>query len=183
MPRQHCPEQEVNGESLSWAELQKRAVDILRSGRGRGWPPSDREDVAVEAVIRTMGAIRKGQVDMQRFDGWFYTVVDHTAIDFWEKWSGPGWERVPVPIEDAVEPDDPRTNAEFAQVIAQIDVQKLLECPSLTEDERAVIEATYWYDLSSGEIAAILTKGMSDSSVRTLHRRALIKLRAHLRGA
>jgi RNA polymerase sigma factor (sigma-70 family) len=183
MPRQRCPEQEVSGGSLSWEELRKRAVDILRSGRGRGWPPSDREDVAQEAVAKTIVAIRKGQVDMQRFDGWFYTVVDNAAKDFWEKWSGRDGARVPVPLEEAVEPEDPRTDAEVAQLLAQIDVQKLLECPSLEAHERAVLEGTYWYDLSSDEIAAILGKGTSASLVRTWHRRALIKLRAHLRGA
>jgi RNA polymerase sigma factor (sigma-70 family) len=133
--------------------------------------------VAQEAVLKAIQAIRRGQVDMQRFNGWFYTVVDHTAIDFWEKWSKPV-----VPLEEADELEDARTNAEVEQIRAQIDVQKLLECPSLEAHERAVLEGTYWYDLSSGEIAAILGKGTS-TSVRTWHRRALIKLRAHLRGA
>jgi RNA polymerase sigma factor (sigma-70 family) len=183
MPRQPCPEQEVSGGSLSWEELQRRAVNILRSGRGRGWPPSDREDVAQDAVEKTIMAIRKDQVDMQRFDAWFYIVVDNTAKDFWAKWSGRDGGRVPIPLEEIVEPEDPRTNAELAQLLAQLDVQTLLECPSLEAHERAVLEGTYWYELSSGEIAAILGKGTSASLVRTWHSRALKKLRVHLRGA
>ena len=44
--------------------------------------------------------------------------------------------------------------------------------------ERTVVELTYWYDLTSNEVADVLGGGVSASAVRTWHRNALRTLRA-----
>lgn len=130
MPPQQCPAPESKGEVPSWEELRKRAVDILRSGRGRGWEPSDREDMAQEAVLKTIIALEHGQVDMQRFDPWFYTVVQREAINWYHRHSRG------VPLPEAYEPEDERVDDEIKQRLAEQDVEKLLAL--LPPDERLV---------------------------------------------
>jgi RNA polymerase sigma factor (sigma-70 family) len=173
MPPQQSPESESRGEVPSWEELRKRAVDILRSGPARGWESTDWEDMAQEAVLKTIIALAQGQVDMQRFDPWFYTVVRNVARD---------WHRLhsrDIPLPESHEPEDARIDAEINQLLAGHDVEGLLAL--LEPRERLVLTLSYWHDLTSSEIAEILGEGVSASLVRTWHARALKKLRTHLR--
>jgi RNA polymerase sigma factor (sigma-70 family) len=143
----------------------------------RGVETVDREDMAQEAVLNTIVAIANNQVDMQRFDPWFYTVVRNVARD-WHRRYGRD-----IQLQEAHEPEDARVNAELERLLAGRDLQALLEgTPSLQPHERTVLALTYGYDLSSREIADILG-ARSASVVRTWHARALDKLRTHLRRA
>src|SRR5262245_5081839 len=147
-PQQH--------EVPSWEELRKRAVDILRSGPARGWEPADWEDMAQEAVLKTIGAMAKGQVDMQRpFDSWFYTVVRNVARDWHSLHSRD------VPLPEAHEPEDTQVDTEINQLLAGHDVEGLLAL--LEPRERLVLTLNYWHDLTSSEIAEILGEGVSAS--------------------
>jgi RNA polymerase sigma factor (sigma-70 family) len=129
--------------------------------------------MAQEAVLKTIIALAQGQVDMQRFDPWFYTVVRNVARD---------WHRLhsrDIPLPESHEPEDARIDAEINQLLAGHDVEELLAL--LEPRERLVLTLSYWHDLTSSEIAEILGEGVSASLVRTWHARALKKLRTHLR--
>src|SRR5262245_30119045 len=120
MPPQYDSGAESKEELPSWEALRKRAIDILRSGPARGWEPTDWEDMAQEAVLKTIVALAQGQVDMQRFDPWFYTVVRHVAIDWHHRYSRE------VPLPEAHEPEDARVKAELERLLAGCDVKELL---------------------------------------------------------
>lgn len=163
----------------------QRAYTWLRSGYARGWQPADWEDMAQEAVCRVLKEIATGKVERQRFavEGWFRTVVRNVAIDRQRKHAGRRGGREFLP-EDKIETlTDERTEAQLNHVLAKLDVQALLEDPTvLQEHERVVLELRfglrYGYELSSREIAEVL--GMdSDSTVRTWLKNALRKLQEH----
>jgi RNA polymerase sigma-70 factor (ECF subfamily) len=174
MPPQQYPAPDYNREVPSWEELRQRAIDILRSGPARGWQPTDWEDMAQEAVLKTIVALANpDQVDRQRFDPWFYTVVVHVARDWYRRYGRD------VPLPEAHEPEDTRVNAELEQLLAGHDVEVLLT--SLQPQERLVLKLIYWHDLTSREIAAVFGETVPAATVRAWSSRALQKLRVSLR--
>jgi RNA polymerase sigma factor (sigma-70 family) len=128
--------------------------------------------MAQEAVLKTIVALAKDQVDMQRFDPWFYTVVRNVAID-WHHLHGRD-----IPLPEAYEPEDARVNAELEQLLDGQEVEVLLA--SLEPHERLVLKLKYWHELTSREIAEILGERSADT-VRAWISRALQKLRVSLR--
>jgi RNA polymerase sigma-70 factor (ECF subfamily) len=128
--------------------------------------------MAQEAVLKTIIAMANAQVDMQRFDPWFYTVVRREAID-WHRRYGRD-----VPLPETHEPEDARVDAEIKQLLDGREVEVLLA--SLEPQERLVLELKYWHDLTSREIAEILGERSADT-VRSWISRALQKLRVALR--
>jgi RNA polymerase sigma factor (sigma-70 family) len=174
MPPQYDSGAESKEEIPSWEALRQRAVDILRLGPARGWEPTDWEDMAQEAVLKTIVALAQGQVDMQRFDPWFYTVVRHVAIDWHHR------SRREVPLPEAHEPEDARVKAELERLLAGHDVKELLAV--LEARERLVLTLSYAYDLTSREIAELLGE-RSANTVRAWISRALHKLRVSLKRA
>jgi len=137
------------------------------------------EDMAQEAVLKTIVALAQGKVDMPRldFDAWFHTVVQRVAINWWRL------NRAYVPLEEADEPEDTQSNYEPAQILAGQDLQALLDkTPELESYERTILILTYAYGCLSREIAEILGE-RSAATVRARHARALKKLRTHLRRA
>ena len=172
MPPQQSPAPESRGEVPSWEELRKRAVDILRRVAW-GWEPTDWEDMAQVAILKTIIALANPhQVDMQRFDPWFYTVVRNVARDW------PHHHGRTVPLQEAHEPEDARVKAELERLLAGRDVEELLAL--LEPRERLVLTLSYWHDLTSREIAEILGEKSADT-VRSWISRALQKLRVSLR--
>ena len=138
--------------------------------------------MAQDAVLKAITAIAKGRVEPSRFEAWFKTVVDNIARDRWRDRFGRGGGREFLP-EDKIEAlEDERTEAQLNHVLAKLDVQALLEDPTLLQEhERMVLELKYGlkygHELSSHEIAEVL--GVAGSTVRTWLRNALRKLREH----
>jgi DNA-directed RNA polymerase specialized sigma24 family protein len=87
--------------------------------------------MAQEAVLKTIIALANDQVDMQRFDPWFYTVVRNVARD-WHRLHGRD-----VPLPEAHEPEDARVDTEIKQLLDGQEVEVLLA--SLEPQERLVL--------------------------------------------
>ena len=164
--------------------MRQTAYNWLRSGYARGWQPADWEDMAQDAVLKAITEIAQGRVDPSRFgptgfEAWFKVVVQRIAIDRRRTRLGRKGEREFLPGERVEALEDERTEAQLNHILAKLDIQALLEDPTLLlEHERAVLALTYWHGLSSHEIAAVLGVD-SGSTVRTWLRNALRKLREH----
>ena len=128
--------------------------------------------MAQEAVLKTVSALEQGQVDMQRFDPWFYTVVQREAINWYHRHSRE------VPLPEAYEPENVRVDAEINQLLDGQEVEVLLAL--LEPHERLVLKLKYWHDLTSREIAEILGERSADT-VRAWISRVQQKLRVSLR--
>jgi RNA polymerase sigma factor (sigma-70 family) len=163
----------------SWEALWERAYRLLQSGPARGWQPADWEDMAQDAVCKAIVALQAGQVDESRFDRWFTAVVIHLARDEWRLRHGRASAREHRSWEEIPDLEDTRQAAEFEQILAQRDVQMLLEhTPALRPHERAALTLWYWYGCSDDEIADVL--GARASTVRGWLRDARVKLRRTL---
>jgi RNA polymerase sigma factor (sigma-70 family) len=160
----------------SWEEVYQRAYRLLQFEFARGWQPADWEDMAQEAVIKVITALAKEAVDVSRFDVWFVTVIKNVARDRYRTEVGRDGKREYLPWQDDHESEDARWEEGLTSVLANCDVQALLVM--LPPRERTVVELTYWYDLTSNEVADVLGGGVSASAVRTWHRNALRTLRA-----
>lgn len=168
----------------SWEEVRQRAYRLLQSRFTRGWQPADWEDMAQEAVLKVITALAKEAVDVSRFDAWFYTVVQNVALDRHRREAGRDGTRVyrsweaerdnRLDAQDAQ--DEQRWRAQAQERDNRLDAQGLFV--TLCGLDRIVVELTYWYDLTSDEIADVLGEGVSASTVRTWHSNALRKLRA-----
>ena len=82
-------------------------------------------------------------------------------------------------MPETYEPEDTRVDVEMNQLLDGQEVEALLA--SLQPHERLVLKLKYWYDLTSGAIAAMLGEQVSAATVRTWQLRALQKLRVSLR--
>src|SRR5207249_1141673 len=106
--------------------------------------------------------------------------VRNVAFDYYRREVGSKGDRRKASWEDADK--DGRLEAELAQGLATIhglttnNVRILLDQTELEPRERSVVEYTYWYGLTSEEIAQVL--GSSASTVRTWLSNAKCKLRA-----
>jgi RNA polymerase sigma factor (sigma-70 family) len=173
-----------------WDALWRKAYSRLQSGPAHGWQPADWEDMAQEVLLRvikalTVGtveedvvkALKAGDVDEDRCAAWFFTVVKHVAIDYWRTQYGRDGAHTYEAWESDQAGEDVRQAMEVTRVLAGLDVEGLLARTPLLPHERAVVEMTYWYDLTSAEVAHVL--GGSAATVRTWHSTALRKLRAN----
>lgn len=166
----------------SWQEMWRRAYDALRLYYARGWQQSDWEDMAQEVVLKVIKASADGRVEERRFDALLQDVAKKVAIDRWRARSGRKGTRNVSPLEAVEDLEDQRAKAQLDSIIASVDVQTLLEGSAfLSPNEREVLRLTYWYDLSSRQIAEVLDK--SDATVRMWHSKALKKLQNHCREA
>lgn len=161
--------------TFSWEAVWERAYRQLQSGPARGWQPADWEDMAQDAVCKAIIALQAGTVDESQFEQWFAALVRNLARDHWRSRHGRSGERAHLSWREAPETEDQRQAAELARVLAQRDVQTLLErTPSLRPHERTALELWYWYGCADDDIAAVL--GASASTVRGWLRSARAKL-------
>jgi RNA polymerase sigma factor (sigma-70 family) len=153
----------------SWEEMKQRAYRLLQSRFARDGQPADWEDMAQTVGCKVITALAKEEVDVARFDAWFYTVLRNAARDRHRSEAGRDGTRVFESWEDHWE------SWETLKHQAPLDVLALLTM--LLPRERSVVILTYWYGFSSAEIARKLGAG-SASTVRTWLKNALHTLRA-----
>jgi RNA polymerase sigma factor (sigma-70 family) len=142
----------------SWEEVYQRAYRLLQFEFARGWQPADWEDMAQETVLKVITALAKEAVDGSRFDVWFVTVVKNVARDRYRAEVGRDGKREYLPWQGDHESEDARREEGRTPVLANCDVQALLVM--LPPCERTVVELTYWYDLTSNEVADVLGGGL-----------------------
>jgi RNA polymerase sigma factor (sigma-70 family) len=161
--------------TFAWEAVWERAYRLLQSGPARGWQPADWEDMAQDAVCKAIIALQAGTVDESQFEQWFATLVRNVARDHWRSRYGRSGARAQLSWQEAPEPEDTRQPAAFDRILAQYDVQSLLErTRSLRPHERTALELWYWYGCSDEDIAAVL--GARASTVRGWLRSARDKL-------
>lgn len=168
-------------DDLAFQELMTRYVQpILNFARQYSKATEDAEDITQDTFLKVWKNIKyytKGRT----FRPWLYAIARNTALDQIKK-------KKALPFSDL---DDKENDLSFADTIEDHEPlpPQLFEKKFLTDklsevlkvvhpDHRAVLILHYHEELTFDEIASIVGKPMN--TVKSWHRRALIKLREEL---
>ena len=139
---------------------------------------TDAQDIVQDTFIKAWKALASFDVS-KSFKVWIYTIAKNTGLDWLKKKRPELFSHYETddelnPVADALKddtelPDELAHNAHIYEELAQA----ITELPDLY---RSVVTLRYGSELSFEEIATVLNKPVE--TVRSQHRRALIKLKA-----
>lgn len=161
----------------SWDAMRQQAYRWLQLQFARGGQAADWNDLAQDAVLKVIVALQTGKVDAAKFNwSWFRSVVEHVARDWWRRDHPRDRKREFVEWQEDHTDADERPADELRQVDARQDVQGFLaRTPSLSPEQRVVLNLTYWYNQSLRQIADVL--GVSHNQIYQWLQDALKQLR------
>ncbi|MDB4984458.1 MAG: polymerase subunit sigma-24 [Patescibacteria group bacterium] len=141
------------------------------------------EDATQETFIKVWKNLKKFDAK-QSFRAWIFTIARNTTTDFLRKkksipFSNIGNNTEEFAFEDILESDDEHIEETIGKVQDAHYVEKLLD--EVPPDTKTVLTLYYQSDMTFDEIARVL--GKSINTVKSQHRRALIKLREILSDA
>ncbi len=112
----------------------------------------------------------------QKFQTWIFAIAKNTVFDYLRA-EGRRFEQQEELFQGLGESDDDSSVKEVAE--QQFDRDFLLRSMQyLSEDERMVVLLHYFEDFTLGETAVTVDKNIN--TVKSLHRRAISKLRKHI---
>lgn len=164
------------GDDAAFDELVRRTLPgMYRFLRSLGANEEDAADAAQEAYVRVWRAL--DSFDAARpFAPWLYQIARRTLYDLYRKQTRSSMAWTDEAAADVIDPE-PLPDALFERTEAQEQVRAaILE---LGPNERTVLMLRYDEGLSFEEIAESLS--MPAGSVRSIHHRALAKLREQLK--
>lgn len=126
---------------------------------------ADAEDVAIEAMTRTLTRLDTFQDQGIAFSAWIYRIAHNATIDHYRRHG----KTSTVPLEDARLPegDDPSEIA--LDKLRNEDLREAIG--TLTEDQQQVLILRFFQDLTAAQVAEII--GKSVGAVQALQHRAL----------
>ena len=170
------------GDDAALQEIMRRYMAPLFSfARHYVQSPEEAEDIIQDTFFKTWKYIHK-YTSGKSFKPWIYTIARNTALDFIKK-------RKIILFSDL---DDAETDTSFEQNISDEGllpsdiferaesvtmVQKALD--TLHPDHKTIMVMHYHEEMTFEDIAEIIGKPMN--TVKSLHRRALIKMKKHVR--
>jgi RNA polymerase sigma-70 factor (ECF subfamily) len=141
---------------------------------------SDAEDISQEVFLKVWKKIKKYD-PKQNFKTWILTITRNTTIDWLRK-------KRPLVFSDFENSAGENTFIENItdeeilpdEVFAKVEDAKMLESllGKISPKEREVLDIRYRQDMTFEEVATILGKPID--TVKSIHRRALIKIRGLL---
>jgi RNA polymerase sigma-70 factor (ECF subfamily) len=157
------PGRGVDADGWDWAAV--RSLCLREAERVVG-PGAAAEDAAQEAALRAWR--KRGDCDSPaQPSGWIATIARREALRCFAR------RRDEDPLEDAL--SDAASTAE-PDVLARLDVRDaLLE---LSSDDRALLFARYWADLTQTDAGAAL--GVADGTIKVRLHRLRMRLRDRL---
>lgn len=134
------------------------------------------EELTQEAFVKAWKSLKKFDLE-KNFKTWILAIAKNTAIDYLRKKKLKDWE-VQSLDDEAVNllnlaSPEPLPDEYFSRLELEIEVRKLVA--ELKPLERGIINLHYQEQLTFEEISEVL--GLSVNTIKSLHRRLLIKLR------
>lgn len=126
---------------------------------------ADAEDVAIEAMTRTLTRLDTFQDQGIAFSAWIYRIAHNATIDHYRRHG----KIATVPLDDAQLPvgDDPSELA--LDKLRNDDLREAIR--TLTEEQQQVLILRFYQDLTAVQVAEVV--GKSVGAVQALQHRAL----------
>ena len=160
----------ISGDADAFSELYRRHVDAARAASYRIAPRLDKEDLAAEAFVRILKALRQGHGPRGIFRPYLYQVIRRVSAE----WAADSTHLSGVSIED-LDPAETASFGDLSDVVA--DRERVLEAfARLPERYQTVL----WYleveGYSAREVAVMLS--ISANNVAQIRSRARKRLRS-----
>lgn len=169
------------GDDAAFAEFVKKTIDgSYRFARNLGADAENAEDAVQDAYVRAWRALGRFD-DTKPVTPWLYQIVKRSLFDLYRK-----NRRDIVSLDDSSDPDyahaltdpEPLPDAVFEQEESRALMREGLS--ELAARDQTVLALRYDEDFSFEEIALALE--IPAATVRSIHHRALVKLRERLAG-
>jgi RNA polymerase sigma-70 factor (ECF subfamily) len=162
------------GDKQAWDRFVRRYARVIfaavHNRLGRSAPPEEVDDVAQEVFLRLCKAdyrlLRQYDPARAAITTWLTVVAGSTAIDHLRR-------RRPVQLDLESVPE------ERLAVEPRLPVRVHIPPGLLSPRQALVLELLYRRDLEVADAAAIM--GIDRQTVRSMHHKALVKLRTHFR--
>ncbi|MEI8249054.1 MAG: RNA polymerase sigma factor [Candidatus Taylorbacteria bacterium] len=140
----------------------------------------DVEDVVQDSFFKAWKNMRRFDSD-KKFKPWLYTIARNTSLDHIKKKKAVSFSELDdndndIQFADTLADPEPIAHQLFEQAEIKKNLDTVLEI--LHPDHRAILIMHYHYDMTFDEIADSIGKSMN--TVKSWHRRSLIKLQKHM---
>ena len=177
----------IGGEDAAYQELMRRNMrQAFNLARLYIKTDEDAEDVVQESFFKAWKHLKRFD-PKKRFSPWLLTIVRHTALDFIKKKKAVSFSALDAngahddegdgpAFADSLSDAEPLADALFEQAETAAEVAQALDI--IHPDHRTVLTLHYHDEMTFEEIADVMQKPMN--TVKSWHRRALVKLKGHL---
>jgi len=169
------------GDDAAFQELMGRYIQpIFAFARQYGKTEEETEDITQNAFFKAWKHIRRFKAG-KSFRPWLYAITRNTALDHLKKRRAMSFSELDDQENDLAFADtlkDEELLPDELSALSELGVELEKAMEILHPDHRAVLVMRYREGLSFDEIAAAMDKPMN--TVKSWHRRALIKLRGAL---
>jgi RNA polymerase sigma factor (sigma-70 family) len=164
-----------NGEVMSYEELVRRYQDVAVRTAHVISPAGDAEDAAQEAFVKAYAALGRFRTGSP-FRPWLLQIVANEARN--RRRSAGRRASLALRAAEDRRPDDAAPSPESAVLASERRAVLLAALNALRDDDREVISARYFLELSESETAQAL--GIPRGTVKSRLSRALDRLRTQL---
>ncbi|MDE2041381.1 MAG: RNA polymerase sigma factor [Patescibacteria group bacterium] len=176
-------ERSKHKDERAFEELMRRYMrQIFNFSRQYARAQEDAEDIAQETFFKVWKYLGKYTAGRQ-FRPWLYTIARNTALDHLKRKKAAPFSDLDDPendlsFADTIEDPDPLPSEIFENTQRSQEVLRAMD--SLHPEHRAILVLHYHEDMTFEEIAVVVGRPMN--TVKSWHRRALMRLRQHLSG-
>jgi RNA polymerase sigma-70 factor (ECF subfamily) len=163
------------GEVVAYEELVRRYQDVAVRTAQLIAPHGDAEDAAQEAFVKAWSALPRFRIGSP-FRPWILRIVANEARN--RRRSAGRRSGLALRVAEDRPSGDAAPSPESAVLATERQAQLLAAVATLRDDDREIVAARYFLDLSEAETAILL--GLPRGTVKSRLSRALARLRAGL---
>ena len=164
----------LDGDKAAWDRFVGRYARVIYAAVQRRLVPAGRtdeaddvaQDVFVRLCNRDFRLLRNYDPARARVSTWLSVIANSAAIDHLRRSS-----KARTPLEDVPEPE--------LSVEPRLPVSIKIPPGLLSPRQALVLEMLYQREMETAEVAEVL--GVEAQTVRSMHHKALVKLRAHFK--